>query len=162
MANHVKRRPAQRMAELLEYERKRLTRLSLRAGGDGLLTEKDFEAAWDDCWEALVVERAWPHFTPERRGWREAQLAMKPILCRWFLGQTTSFAVAVDGIRSMAQQPGVDQTGYVAGLRRQRPGNRSFGVRHRRRLGSPGTKWPPRRWNVRGPGPTEKPSDEQR
>lgn len=100
MANPRKRpTPAERMAELLAYERRRLLRSRARAGLPEVVTAEDFEAAWEECWAIMVAERAWPHLTRERVGWRQAQLDTKPQLLQVWLGRTTAFDLAVEGIR---------------------------------------------------------------
>lgn len=58
----------------------------------GRVTEADFEVAWEAAWAAMVTERAWPHATVERRGWRKAMLeAMRPEARACYLGQPSGF-----------------------------------------------------------------------
>lgn len=87
MPAHRKRpSPPARMVELLATEKRRLLDDGRR------LTIDEFEAAWDAAWLLMVAERAWPHATTERRGWRVAMLeAMKPEARACFLDQPSGF-----------------------------------------------------------------------
>lgn len=94
MPAHAKRpRPPERMVVLLAEQKRQL--LETRQ----VLTVEDFEAAWDLCWTLMVTERAWPHATVERRGWRKAMLeAMKPEARACFVGSPTGFYRYVDAL----------------------------------------------------------------
>lgn len=78
--------PPERMVELL-VDRKREV-----LAAQGYVTEQDFEDAWALSWAMMVTERAWPHATAERRGWRKAMLeAMRPEAKACFLGVPSGF-----------------------------------------------------------------------
>lgn len=106
------------MADLLAYEKRRLLRGKARRGEPAVVTEAEFEEAWEECWDVMVKDRAWPHLTRERRGWREAQITTKPVLLKMWLGESTPFDIAVDGIRELADSswaPEGAAAGHVLG-----------------------------------------------
>ncbi len=105
MANPSKRpTPAARLTELMAYEKRRLLRGKQRRGEPAVVTAAEFDEAWAECWQIMVKEKAWPHLTPERKGWRAAQQDMRPMMLRMWLGETTSFDIAVDGLRGRAER----------------------------------------------------------
>jgi hypothetical protein len=76
------------MVELLAVEKRRL--LAAR----GHVTTQDFDAAWEACWEVMVLERAWPHATCHRRSWRAVQWSTRSEFRAAFLDEPTAFATA--------------------------------------------------------------------
>ncbi len=57
-------------------------------------TVQDFRMAWDRSWEIMRMEHSWPHKTPDRRGWREAQDATRDECLAAFIGKPTAFSFA--------------------------------------------------------------------
>lgn len=71
----------------------------------GVVTAEDFERAWQEAWNLMVVERAWPHNTEHRRAWRSAMTeAMKPEARACFLDQPTPFQFYVEAIRGLVDE----------------------------------------------------------
>lgn len=96
--------PPARMVELLVIRKRELLE------ENGGVTIEDFDVAWEECWQAMVTERAWPHATAERRSWRSAMLAARPETMACFLGRPTGFhtylAALADAMdRSVAADP---------------------------------------------------------
>lgn len=87
MPAHPKRPlPTVRMVELLANEKRELLKVK------PLLTPFDFALAWERCWQQMVTERAWPHATVERRGWRRAmEEAMYPEARACFIGRSSGW-----------------------------------------------------------------------
>ncbi len=88
--------PPARMVALLAAEKRRLL------AENGHVTRRDFETAWEACWEIMVLERAWPHNTGHRRAWRQAQDETKAECCAAFLGEPTPFAAAAERLTEVA------------------------------------------------------------
>ncbi len=84
------------MVELLAVEKKRL--LAER----GYVTSQDFSVAWDECWWTMKLERAWPHATVHRRGWRRAQERTRREMRAAFLDEPTPFALAAERLSEAA------------------------------------------------------------
>jgi hypothetical protein len=87
------------MTDLLAADKRRLL------AEHGYVTLHDFEQAWAQSWEVMVLEHAWPHATVHRRGWRTAMLATRSELRAAWLGQPTAFAVAVERLTDIAPGP---------------------------------------------------------
>lgn len=68
-----------------------------------------FEGAWDRSWQTMVVERAWPHATVERRTWRRVMLDCKPETRACFLGLPTPY-MRLDQVlrRDLDERAGAD------------------------------------------------------
>lgn len=110
MPAHRKRpAPPTRMVDLLADQKRQLL-------DDGVvLTGAVFEAAWEASWLVMVSERAWPHATTERRGWRKAmEEAMKPEARACFLNEPTGFHRYVD-VLSQAFSSSVSSRDVVVG-----------------------------------------------
>ena len=89
------------MVELLTIEKRRLLAVN------GYVTTSDFRAAWERCWEIMVDERAWPHATRFRRGWRAAQFATRREMCAAFVNSPTAFSTATEQLVVAASRMGV-------------------------------------------------------
>jgi hypothetical protein len=87
------------MTELLTAEKRRLL------AEHGFVTLRDFDDAWTQSWNAMILEHAWPHATQHRRGWRSAMLATRSEARAAWLGQPTAFALAVERLAAAAGAP---------------------------------------------------------
>lgn len=97
MAAPMKRpTPPARMRQLLKGEKRHL----LAANGD--LTRKDFDAAWEKCWDIMLREHAWAHATKHRRASRRAMVATRREYRAAFLDEPTPFAFAAGRLESAA------------------------------------------------------------
>lgn len=103
MPAHSKRpSPPARMVQLLLAEKRRML-------ADGrTLTRRDFEAAWDACWEVMVGERAWPHATEHRRYWRMMMASTKNETRAAFLDQPTPFSTLAASLTAAARRFRID------------------------------------------------------
>lgn len=91
--------PPARMVALLTEEKRRLI------AANGHVTLRDFDQVWERCWDIMKREHAYPHLTPERRGWRQAQvLGLRPECRAAFLGTSTAFSRVVGRLREAAAQ----------------------------------------------------------
>ncbi len=88
--------PPARMVQLLAAEKRRL----LADHGD--VARQDFDEAWERCWEVMVDERAFPHATRERRGWRIAMQMTRSEMQAAFLDEPTPYARVAERITSAA------------------------------------------------------------
>ena len=84
------------MVELLTIEKRRL--LDVNGG----VTTSDFRAAWERCWEIIVLERGWAHATRLRRSMRQAQDETKDECRAAFLDLPTPFATAAASLTEAA------------------------------------------------------------
>ncbi len=84
------------MVTLLTEEKRRLLK------ANGTVTSSDFRAAWDTCWEIMVLERAWAHQTSARRSSRGAMLSTRSEYRAAFLDEPTSFSFAVGRLSEAA------------------------------------------------------------
>jgi hypothetical protein len=64
-----------------------------------------FEAAWERSWETMVLERAWPHPTQERRSWRRVMLETKPETRACWLGLPTPYQRFATALRGRDASP---------------------------------------------------------
>lgn len=76
------------MVTLLAAEKKRLL------AEKGHVTRRDFEAAWDACWEVMKKEHAWKHATHARRDDRRTQRWSRREVRAAFLDEPTPFSFA--------------------------------------------------------------------
>lgn len=89
------------MAELLADARRELLAI------DVVLDEADFDRAWDESWDRMRSERAWPHATEHRRQWRVAMVATRSEMRAAFLGRPTMFGDLANSLMSAAARQGV-------------------------------------------------------
>lgn len=84
------------MVQLLAAEKRRLI------VANGHVTRRDFDEAWERCWDMMRKEHAWAHATHERRSVRRAQRSTRRELRAAFLDEPTPFAFAAQRISEAA------------------------------------------------------------
>lgn len=88
--------PPARMVSLLAAEKRRLI------SEKGHVTRQDFDEAWQTCWQVMIDERAFPHATRERRGWRVAMQMTRSEAQAAFLDEPTPYAFVAERLVAAA------------------------------------------------------------
>lgn len=88
--------PPARMVGLLSVEKRRLL------AANGTVTRRDFDEAWERCWDAMVIERAWAHRSRYRRNVRREMMAFRGEYRAAFMDSKTSFSFAAHRLQEVA------------------------------------------------------------